>query len=173
MRHVEAEELSLLGFELLLLGDLANAVVRKLLKPPRTLFRGQIEALGDIVELLRDLAQDFFAPADGVLEDADAPQAALVDLGIHGARRDEVDDGDRLALLSVAVNAADALLDAHGIPGQIVVDEEIAELEVETLAADFGGQQDIQRIGMRLWAAQNGCAARRVLRRAPSPWIRP
>ena len=123
-------------------------VVRQLLKPARSFFRRQVEALGDVVELAGDLAEDLLVAAHGMLEDADAPQAPEVDVGVDGARRDEVDDGDRLALLAVAVDAADALLDAHGIPGQIVVDEEIAELEVETLAADLGGEQDIERVGI-------------------------
>ena len=152
--------------------NLANAVVSKLRELRFTLFGRQVKALGDVVQLLRDLAEDFFGPADGVLKDADTPQTALVDVAIDGARRDEVDDGDRLALLSVAVDTADALLDAHGVPGQIVVDEEIAELEVEALAADFGGQQHIQRVGI-VFGQRKAAAQLGTIFVGTPPWISP
>ena len=147
---IQAEQLGLLRFQFLFLANLADAVVRELLEPPRALLGRQGEALGDVVQFLRDRAEDLFAAADRVLEHADPPEAALVDVGIDGARRDEVDDRHGLALLAVAVDAADALLDPHRVPRQVVVDEEVAELEVEALAADFGRQQHVDRVGIFL-----------------------
>jgi hypothetical protein len=41
------------------------------------------------------------------------------------------------------VNPADALFDLHGIPGQVVVDHLVAELQIASLTADFGGHQNI------------------------------
>src|SRR5947207_6964292 len=49
----------------------------------------------------------------------------------------EVDDVG-LARLPNTVNSADALLDYHRIPGQLVFHEHVAELEIETLRADAG-----------------------------------
>ena len=40
-------------------------------------------------------------------------------------------------------SAADALLDPHRVPRQVVVDHEVAELEVAALAAGLGGDQDL------------------------------
>ena len=54
---------------------------------------------------------------------------------------EEVDD-DHVELLAVAVAAADALLDALRVPGQIVVHHEVAELEVDALGGGFGGDQN-------------------------------
>ena len=53
----------------------------------------------------------------------------------------EIEDVD-IARLTDAVDAADALFDRHRIPGQIVVDDGAAELEVAAFAANFGRQQD-------------------------------
>ena len=48
--------------------------------------------------------------------------------------RQEVDHR-HVALLPIAMAAADALLDTLGVPGQIVVDQRVAELQVEPLGA--------------------------------------
>ena len=46
-------------------------------------------------------------------------------------------------LLPVTVAAADALLDALGVPGQVVVDDQRTELEVDALGGGLGGKQDV------------------------------
>ena len=51
-------------------------------------------------------------------------------------------DHHHVELLAVAVAAADALLDALGVPGQIVVDHQIAELQIDALGRGFGGDHD-------------------------------
>ena len=53
----------------------------------------------------------------------------------------EADDSDA-ALLAIPVDAADALLDALGVPRQVVVDDRVAELEVQPLSAGFGRDED-------------------------------
>ena len=45
--------------------------------------------------------------------------------------------------LADAVNAAEALLEAVGVPGQVVVDHQVRALEVDALARGVGGQQDL------------------------------
>ena len=57
----------------------------------------------------------------------------------------EADDGDA-ALLAVAVDAADALLDALRVPRQVVVDDRVAELEVQALGAGFGRDEDLRSV---------------------------
>ena len=74
---------------------------------------------------------------DRLLEHADAQQASLVDVGIDGPRRDEVYYGNGFTLLAVTVDAADPLLDPHGVPWEVIVDEKVAKLEVQPFAADL------------------------------------
>ncbi len=51
-------------------------------------------------------------------------------------------DHHHVELLAVAVAAADALLDALRVPGQVVVHHQVAELEVDALGRGLGGDQD-------------------------------
>jgi hypothetical protein len=44
-------------------------------------------------------------------------------------------------LLPVAVASSDALLDPLRVPGQVVVDDQRAELEVDALGGGFGGER--------------------------------
>src|SRR5262245_41306909 len=44
--------------------------------------------------------------------------------------------------LTEAVEASDALLDLHRVPRQVVVQQDVAELEVQPLRADLGRQED-------------------------------
>ena len=52
-------------------------------------------------------------------------------------------DNHHIVLLSVAVAAADALLDALGIPRQVVVHDQGAELQVDAFRPRFGGDHDV------------------------------
>ena len=45
------------------------------------------------MQFLGYVAQDFLVAANSVLEDAYAPETALIDVSINGARCDEVDYG--------------------------------------------------------------------------------
>ncbi len=45
-------------------------------------------------------------------------------------------------ILSNAVDTPDALLNPHGVPGHIIVDQDAAGLQVEALAGGFGADQD-------------------------------
>jgi hypothetical protein len=70
----------------------------------------------------------------------------LVDVGIYRSRRDEIDDADCFAFLTVAVNTAYPLFHTHGIPRQIIIHEVVAELEVESFASNFGRKKDVDGI---------------------------
>ena len=52
----------------------------------------------------------------------------------------EIEDDDRV-LLADPVDAADSLLDLHRVPGQVVVDHEVAELKVTALAPRLSADQ--------------------------------
>ena len=56
-------------------------------------------------------------------------------------RGQEVDHRD-VVLLAVTMAAPDALLDSLRIPGQIVIDDRVAKLQVQTFRAGFGGNED-------------------------------
>ena len=59
--------------------------------------------------------------------------------GIAGV--DEVDDDD-IVLLAVAVAASDSLFDSLRVPREVEVDEEGAELHVDSLGSGLGGDED-------------------------------
>src|ERR1035437_8167918 len=53
----------------------------------------------------------------------------------------EVDD-HHIKLLAVPVAPANPLLDALRVPGQVIVNDEVAELQVDPLRCRFGGDHD-------------------------------
>ena len=66
-------------------------------------------------------------------------------------REDEVVAADLVGRLELAVDAAVALLDAAGVPGQVEVEQVGAVgLEVQALARGVGGDQDAQRVLRRV-----------------------
>ena len=128
----------LLGVEVCLF-DLARqsfciAVTDALLEP----------TLDVVVDDLREASELFL---DGLgLFDKDLEHAVL-----HALRQDEVVAADLGGRLELSVDAAVALLDATGIPGQVEVEEVRAMgLEVQALPGGVGGEQDAQRILRRI-----------------------
>jgi len=143
-----------------------------LLELPLALLLTKLVVLRDVFDLTSDFPEYFLAPSEGVIEDPDAHQAPLVDIRIHGSRRDQVDDGDALALLPVSVDTADALFYPHGIPRKIVVHDAVAELVIETFAADFGKQQQVQAVLILLRLLKTGAKGHTILIRG-SPMDQP
>ncbi len=68
--------------------------------------------------------------------------SSSIDPLVGGVALVEEVDHHHVELLAVAVAAADALLDALGVPGQVVVDHQIAELQVDALGGGLGGDHD-------------------------------
>ena len=60
-------------------------------------------------------------------------QPRFIYVGFHGCGVMQVDDADFRESLAKTIDAADALLDFHGIPWQVVVHKCASELEVEPL----------------------------------------
>ena len=72
-------------------------------------------------------------------------RSELVEQRLHhpalaGLAGDQVDDEDRVVLLLVAVDAAHPLLEPRRVPGDVVVDHQPAELQVDPLARRVGGR---------------------------------
>ena len=68
-------------------------------------------------------------------------EQALVDVALAGFGGDEIPEVADLGLAD-AVDTAEALLEAVGVPGQVVVDHEVGALEVDALAGGVGGEED-------------------------------
>jgi hypothetical protein len=103
-RDTHAEQFGFALFQRLGLSDLPDFIIGKLLKPSGALTVGQREILRDLLQPRRDRAQDRLAAADDALEDADAQEAALIDVEVDRARRDDVVDRNGLARLAVLIN---------------------------------------------------------------------
>ena len=79
---------------------------------------------------------------------------------------------DDRVLLADPVDAADPLLDPHRVPRQVVVDEEVAELEVAPLAAGLGADRAPGTRGRRgIWstAAPSAAAAELAVEEVHAP----
>ena len=109
---------------------------------------------GEIKASLEDFrgvdGDDRFEGADGGLEDFDAVEQPHEDAFVDRDRVDEVDHDNRLLDLSDPVNAADSLLDLHRVPRQVVVDDRRTELEVQALAGDPVGKDEVVMAGTEL-----------------------
>ena len=89
-----------------------------------------------------DGAQHLVAGAEHAVEEPELLVEQLVDALVGGVLLVEEVDHDDVELLAVAVAAADALLDALRVPGQVVVHDQVAELKVDAFGRGFGGDQD-------------------------------
>ena len=79
-------------------------------------------------------AADFLQPFEQLLQDA----------ALAGVLGHEVED-QAVVLLAVTVDAADALFQADGVPGDVEVDHQPAELQVDAFAGGLGGNQHLGR----------------------------
>ena len=79
---------------------------------------------------------------EGVPDLLELLQEPLEDPAFDGVRGHEVEDQAVLGL-AVAVDAAHPLLQPVRVPGDVVVEEDVADLEVDALARRLGGHQDL------------------------------
>ena len=75
----------------------------------------------------------------------DLAQQCRQDVALPGVRGDEVEDVD-VARLADPVDATHALLEPVGVPRDVVVDHQVAELEVDALAGGLGGDHDLRSL---------------------------
>ena len=113
----------------------------------------------ELAEHVEDLAAERLARLLELL------QQPAVDLALAGLLGDQVPEVADLGLAD-AVDAAEALLEAVRVPGQVVVDHQVGALEVDALAGGVGGEQHLHL----------GVVRERLLRlrrssRPMPPWI--
>ena len=80
------------------------------------------------------------ATLQGVALDLQLLQQSVVNVAFAGLLGDEVPEVADLGLAD-AVNTAEALFEAVGVPGQVVVDHEVGALKVHAFAGGVGGDQ--------------------------------
>ena len=90
-----------------------------------------------------DGPQHFVAGPEDALEERELLGQQLEDALVGLVLPVEEIDDDHVVLLPVTVAAADALLDALRVPGEVVVHHQGAELEVDALRAGLGGDHDL------------------------------
>lgn len=105
---------------------------------------------------------------EGVADLLELLVQALEDAAFDGVGGDEVEDEAVLAL-AVAVDAAHPLLQAVRVPGDIVVEEDVAGLEVDPFAGRFGGDEDLDLAFPELLLGEG---SRPPARRASAPSCR-
>ena len=118
--------------------------VRELVCDPSLLVDRQVGGGKPPRELSRRLAEDRLELADRALEDADPVVERQEDSVSIVPSILKLKMWMTACLLPEPVEAADPLLDAHRVPRQVVVDQGVAELEVQTLAAHLGAEQDVE-----------------------------
>ena len=92
----------------------------------------------------QDLAHDveYRVVVEGVADLLELVQQPLQDPTLDGVGRDEVED-QAVEPLSVAVDTAHSLFEAVRIPRDVVVEEDVAALQVDAFAGRLGGDQDL------------------------------
>ena len=95
--------------------------------------------------LLEQLAEDVVDPAaERLARRLELLQEAGVDVALAGLVRDQVPEVADLGLAD-AVDAAEALLEAVRVPGQVVVDHQVGALEVDAFAGGIVRDHDQDR----------------------------
>ena len=86
--------------------------------------------------------------------------------------RDEIEDQAVLAL-AVAVDAAHPLLEAVGVPRNVVIEQDVADLKVDPFARGLGGHEDLDLAFAELLLGVE--AGARLVTRTDfiPPWMKP
>ena len=98
---------------------------------------GQIFAIVDLTEYI-----EHFVTAQRLADLVEFVKEPLQDTPLTGVRSHQVENV-HLFGLTVTVDTAHALFQAVGVPGQVVVDHQVAELEVDAFACSFRGYHDL------------------------------
>src|SRR6516164_6716618 len=93
------------------------------------------------IAILIETAKDRSHFAHHELEHRDFLVEQMKKLLLQRAASHEVED-EQLALLADAIDASNALLDRHRIPGHVKIDERVAKLNVASFATGLGAQED-------------------------------
>ena len=86
--------------------------------------------------------ENLVARAEHAFEEFEFLREQLIDAFVRFVLAvEEVDDHD-VVLLAITMAAPDALFNALGIPGQVVIDDERTELEIDAFRASLGRDHD-------------------------------
>jgi hypothetical protein len=96
----------------------------------------------DFAENVEDLAAESFALLAEFLEEP------IIDGALAGFRSDQIPEVADLGLTD-AVDPAEALFDAIGVPRQVVIDHQMGALEIDTLPGGVGGDEDLHVFVLR------------------------
>src|SRR5262249_50150529 len=130
-RDIESQQPGRLCFQAPLLLRPPEHVVRFLLGALSHLLWRESGVSSEPIQRENRIAKNLFKVADGVTEDSKSLVAAHEHPLFNRPRRNEVVDQHLRTHLPEAVNAPDALLDSHRVPGDVVVHESIAKLVVK------------------------------------------
>ena len=118
------------------------------------LFKGLVNFLGLAAALIdvRDAAleidtrfdrpQDLVTGAEHTVEQTKLDIQQFIDATVGIVIAVEEIDHHHIVLLAIAMATADALFDALRVPGQVVVDDQRTELQIDTFGAGLGGDHD-------------------------------
>ena len=150
-QHLQVELLGRQSFQRVL-ADGAEAPLIHVLK--QALFEVGIAELARVVvpedalhvgggQDLADHVEDRIV-VEGIPDFLELLQQPLEDPAFDGVRGHEVED-EAVLPLAVAMDAAHALFEAVGVPGDVVVEQDIADLEVDAFAGRLGGHEHLDR----------------------------
>ena len=97
--------------------------------------------------------EERFDVADGVGSHLQLLHQAPNDVVLECAGQRDAVDKDTGVVRSKALDASDTLFDNHRIPRQVVIDQHVSGLEVDTFGARFRGDDDVELGGGALKAA--------------------
>ena len=96
------------------------------------------------VDAVLQRPEDLVRGAEDAVEEVELALQELEEPRVRGVLPVQEVEHEHVVLLPVAVAATDALLHPLRVPGQIVVHQQVAELEVESLCARLGGDEDLR-----------------------------
>ena len=146
---MNAKQIPLFFLQCLLFADESDLVVRHLLQLFSAVLVGQFKVIRQLLYFAGHFSQNVLTVANRAMKHADAQQAAVIDIRVYRTRRNHIVNSDALAGLTISVDAPNALLNAHGVPWQIIVNHAIAKLIIQAFTAYFGEQKYVEGIGHR------------------------
>src|SRR5205823_10641339 len=96
-------------------------------------------------QVLFDLTEDQFKLPYSRFEQMQASFEDFDQAVLNGSSRHNVVDV-HVALLAIPIKTSDALFNSHGIPVEVIVNDDVAELKVATLPTSLGGHHYLRHI---------------------------
>ena len=143
---MDSEQIPLFLFQLFLLFDKTDFIIRHLLQLFSAFLVRQFKVIYQLADLAGYLAKDILTITNGTVENTDSEKTPIINICIDRSWRYNVINGNAFTGLPVTINSTNPLFNLHRIPGKIIVDHTVAELIIQAFAAHLGKQHYIQRI---------------------------